>query len=52
LQKADIVEIFDTFESSQLFDFSVDKNCNGKSHITFQVWDGREEKYFKAEDPI
>jgi len=47
LKKADIVEIFDIFESSPLFDFSVDKNCNGKSHITFQIWDGRKETYIK-----
>jgi len=45
MKKADTVEIFDAYESSPLFDFSVDQNCNEKSHITFQVWDGREEEY-------
>ena len=35
--------MFDTFDSSPLFDFSVDINCGSKSHITFHVWEGREE---------
>ena len=43
MKQTDFGNIFDTFESSPLFDFSVETNCGSKSHITFHVWEGRKE---------
>ena len=43
VNESDFGNVFDTFDSSPLFDFSVDINCGSKSHITFHVWEGREE---------
>ena len=42
IKQTDFGNIFDVFESSPLFNFSVKKDCAGKSHITFHVWEGRE----------
>ena len=42
IKQTDFGNIFDAFESSPLFNFSVEKDCAGKSHITFHVWEGRE----------
>ncbi len=50
LKKADIVEIFDAYESSPLFNFSVEQNCSEKSHIIFRVWDGKEEEFREKGD--
>ena len=38
IKETDFNNIFDTFESSPLFDFSIDDNCGIKSHIIFHVW--------------
>ena len=45
MKKADIVEIFDAYESSPLFNFSIEQNCSEKSNITFRVWDGRKKSF-------
>ena len=46
IKQTDMENIFDSFESSPLFDFSVETYCADKSHITFHVWEGREETYY------
>ena len=46
IKQTDFGNIFDAFESSPLFNFSVEKDCAGKSHITFHVWEGREKTYY------
>ena len=43
VKESDFGNIFDTYDSSPLFDFNVDINCGIKSHIIFHVWEGREE---------
>ena len=46
IKETDFNNIFDTFESSPLFDFSIDDNCGIKSHIIFHIWEGRKETEF------
>ena len=43
IKKTDFNNIFDSFESSPLFDFSIDDNCGIKSHNIFHIWEGRKE---------
>jgi len=43
IKETDFCNIFDSFESSPLFDFSIDDNCGMKSHIIFHIWEGRKE---------
>ena len=44
IKEVDFDIIFDTLESSPLFDFSIDTSCGTKSHITFHVWEGKEKE--------
>ena len=46
IRKTDFQNIFDSFESSPLFDFSIGTTCDSNSHIIFHTWEGREEKYY------
>ena len=50
IEETDFENIFDVFESSPLFDFSISKNCGSKSHITFHVWEGRLDYYSYYKD--
>ena len=50
IEETDFENIFDVFESSPLFDFSISKNCGSKSHITFHVWEGRLDYYSYYQD--
>ena len=43
VKQSDFGNIFDTFDSSPLFNFSIGTSCGVKSHITFHVWEGRKE---------
>ena len=44
IKQTDFGNIFDTFDSSPFFDFTVQPGkCGIKSTITFHVWEGREE---------
>ena len=40
IKETDFGNIFDAFESSPLFDFSIDDNCGMKSSIIFHTWEG------------
>ena len=42
IKETDFNNIFDVFESSPLFEFSIGNNCGEKDHIVFHVWQGRE----------
>ena len=44
IKETDFGNIFDTFESSPLFDFRIESNCGAYSHIIFHTWEGRKEK--------
>ena len=44
IKETDFENIFDAFESSPLFDFSIGTKCGSNSHIVFYTWEGREEK--------
>ena len=44
IKETDFENIFDAFESSPLFDFSIRPTCGSNSHIVFHTWEGREEK--------
>jgi len=40
IKKTDLDFIFQAFDSSPLFDFSVDSNCDPNSHVIFHIWEG------------
>ncbi len=40
IKKTDLDYIFQAFDSSPLFDFSVDSNCDTNSHVIFHIWEG------------
>ena len=40
IKKTDLNFIFQAFDSSPLFDFSVDSNCNANSHVIFHTLEG------------
>ena len=42
IKQTDFSNIFDVFESSPLFDFSLEINCETLDHVVFHVWEGRE----------
>ena len=42
IKETDFENIFDTFESSPLFDLKLSANCGSYSHIIFHVWEGYE----------
>ena len=45
IKETDFENIFDAFESSPLFNFSIGTTtCGSNSHIVFYTWEGREEK--------
>ena len=44
IKKTDYENIFNTFESSPLFDFEINLSCGVKSSIIFHTWEGREVK--------
>ena len=44
IKETDFENIFDAFESSPLFDFSIGTTCGSNSHIVFHTGEGREEK--------
>ena len=47
VKQTDFDNIFDTFNSSPLFDFSYSDNCGQSSRYLFQVWEGIEDtEYF------
>ena len=49
IEQTDFQNIFDAFESSPLFDFSVSNNCGKYSHIVFHIWEGRKEtEYYRS----
>ena len=51
IKETEFNNIFDTYESSPLFDFSIGGNCGANSHIIFYVWEGRKQKevyYYKG----
>ena len=41
IKQSDFSNIFDTFESSPLFDFKSATDCEGLDHVVFHVWQGR-----------
>jgi len=45
IKETDFNNIFDTFESSPLFNFRIGTDCGANDHITFHVWEGRKEYY-------
>jgi len=50
IRQSDFGNLFDTFESSPLFDFEINKiKCSWDSHIIFHKWEGRKKGkfYFK-----
>ena len=40
IKKTDLDFIFKAFDSSPLFDFSVDSDCGTNSHVIFHTWEG------------
>ena len=44
IKETDFDNIFDAFESSPLFDFSIGTTCGSNSPLVFHTWAGREEK--------
>ena len=40
IKKTDLDFIFKAFDSSPLFDFSVDSNCDSNSYVIFHTWEG------------
>ena len=42
IKETDFENIFDTFESSPLFELKISPNCGSYSHIVFHVWEGYE----------
>ena len=51
IKESDFDDLFDTLESSPLFDFNVGINCGTKSHITFQAWEGIEKNNKDSNSP-
>ena len=43
IKQTEFENILDAFESSPLFDFSLDTSCGIREHIIFHVWEGRKE---------
>ena len=43
IKETNFEDLFDTFESSPLFDFDINKTCNTDSHIIFHEWEGIKE---------
>ena len=43
----DFSNLFDTLDSSPLFDFSVNSNCGSYSHHVFHVWGGKEQRRYR-----
>ena len=43
IKETDFGNIYDSLESSPLFDFEISDNCGANSHITFHKWEGRKE---------
>ena len=41
IKKVDYQNIFDVFESSPLFNFSIESNCIEKSNVVFHLWKGK-----------
>ena len=41
MNTSDFYNLFDTLETSPLFDFSVNSNCGSYSHLVFHVWGGK-----------
>ena len=53
IEETDLGYIFDEFESSPLFNFSLNTSCNSKSHNIFHVWEGKiKKKIVPDEDTI
>ena len=44
IKETDFGNIFDVFESSPLFDFSIETTCGSNSAVVFHTWAGREER--------
>ena len=44
IKETDLDNIFDVFESSPLFDFSIETTCGSNSAVVFHTWAGREER--------
>ena len=42
----DFDNIIDALDSSPLYNFELNDNCNGKSNIVFHTWEGRIEKEY------
>ena len=40
IKETDFENLFDTFESSPLFNFNVSENCGKYSHLVFHTWEG------------
>ena len=40
IKKTDLNFIFQAFDSSPLFDFSVGSNCDENSHVIFHIYEG------------
>ena len=45
MNTSDFYNLFDTLESSPLFDFSTNSNCGSYSHLVFHVWGGKDVSY-------
>ena len=43
MMKVNEFNVFDLFDSSPLFDFSISDNCGDKSALTFHRWGGKKE---------
>ena len=41
IKETDFENIFDAFESSPLFEFSIETKCGSNSHVIFHTWEGR-----------
>ena len=50
IKEANLVNIFDIYESSPLFDFNLGLNCEEKSSIVFYTWEGRLDEERKKGD--
>ena len=50
LIKVNDFNTFDILDSSPLFNFSINKDCQGKSSIIFHRWGGREVKDWNIDD--
>ena len=52
IKETDFNNLFNTYESSPLFEFNIDSNCGNKSHVTFHIWGGRQEVYYRGRKKI